>query len=469
MIKKVTINFCYLFSIFSIFFYFLTSFYQPLIGDDVFVFYDTKNSEDLYSYFIFKYNNWTGRFLQIVLGYYIFTNEFFLIFFKLASIPTFFISMWLAWYCVTSKFIKIYDENFWIFFVFACVVWFSVPAIAENIIWTTGFITWLYPMFISLIFLSLIFYIYNITKKNNFKIKNFTWKFLPIIITAFLSGSSIEQLSFIILFITSYIFYLIIYVNGKQISTEYYLGYLFLILGILFLFLAPGNYARMNLIDSSFIQKIFKYTIYFFSSIYYLGNVKEAIIFFFSIILLFFLLNPEINITINIIKKSMFWLIASVIGLLIMIPLTNFLSIRTIFYPIIFIFFFILSINVNSENKINYINPLKKYFVLFVISSLLFFDSFTSFLSNKSLYNENNYRNYLINEAIISNQKNIEIPFYTTISSRLTYNLNPEHDREFLKNLSKILNINIVHQTSDNSNLPNSKNILKEFKNILDK
>ncbi|MAH97727.1 MAG: hypothetical protein CMA12_00040 [Euryarchaeota archaeon] len=469
MIKKISVQFCYIFSFFSIFFYFLTSFYQPLIGDDIFVFYDVKNSEDFYSYFVFKYNNWTGRFLQIVLGYYIFTNEYFLIFFKLASIPTFFITIWLAWYCITSKFIKLSDENFWTFFVFSSLVWFSLPAIAENIVWVTGFITWLYPMFISLIFLTLIFYFYNSTNKNNFKIKNFTWKFIPIIITGFLSGSSIEQLSIIILFITSYIFYLIIFVNNKKISTEYYIGYLFLILGILFLFLAPGNYTRMNLVESNFIEKIFKFTIYLFSSYFFLGNVKEAMIFFFSIILLFFLFNPEIRITIKVLKKSLFWLFASLIGLFIMIPLTNFLSIRTIFFPIIFIFFFILSININLENKINNTKPLKKYFVLITISSLLFFDSFTSFLSNRSLYYENNYRNHLINEARISDQEYLEVPFYTTIPSRLTYNLNPEHDREFLKNISKIMNINIVHQASDNAALPYSKNILKEFKNILDK
>ena len=198
--------------------------------------------------------------------------------------------MWLAWYCITSKFIKLSDENFWTFFVFSSLVWFSLPAIAENIVWVTGFITWLYPMFISLIFLSLIFYFYNSTNENNFKIKNFTWKLIPIIITGFLSGSSIEQLSIIILFITSYIFYIIIFVNNKKISAEFYIGYLFLILGILFLFLAPGNYTRMNLVETNFIQKIFKFTIFLFSSYFFLGNIKEAMIFFFSIILLFFYL-----------------------------------------------------------------------------------------------------------------------------------------------------------------------------------
>tara|TARA_Y100000768_G_C23931197_1_gene660190 strand:- start:34 stop:1443 length:1410 start_codon:yes stop_codon:yes gene_type:complete len=469
MIKKITGSICYLLFSTSVFFYFLTSLYQPLIGDDVFVFYDVKNTEDIYSYFIFKYNNWTGRFLQIILGYYVFSNNIFLIFLKLASIPTFFISIWLAWYCVTNKFIKISDENFWIFFVFSCVVWFSIPAIAENIIWTTGFITWLYPMFISLIFLSFIFYFFNFTSKNNFKIKNFTWKFIPIIITGFLSGSSIEQLSVIIIFITTYIFYLIIFKNNKNISTEYYIGYLFLILGFLVLFLAPGNYTRMNLVESNLIQKMFKYSIYLFSAYFYLGNVKEAIIFIFSICLLFFIFNPELNISIKTLKKSLFWLIASFIGLLVMIPLTNFLSIRTIFFPIFFAFIFILSININLDNKMKNVNFFKKYFILVVISLLLFFDSFTSFLSNRSLYYENNYRNYLINEAKLTNKKILEVPFYSTIPSRLTHNLHPEHDKEFLKNLSKIIDIKIVHQTSEKSALPNSKNILKEFKNMLDK
>ena len=41
MIKKISVNFCYILSFFSIFL-FSYFFYQPLIGDDIFVFYDVK-------------------------------------------------------------------------------------------------------------------------------------------------------------------------------------------------------------------------------------------------------------------------------------------------------------------------------------------------------------------------------------------------------------------------------------------
>ena len=61
----------------------------------------------------------------------------------------------------------------------------------------------------------------------------------------------------------------------------------------------------------------------------------------------------------------------------------------------------------------------------------------------------------------------ITVPFYSTIPSRLTHMENPYHDRIFLEQLSIKKGIQIIHEFDNKSDLPYSKNTLKEFKNIL--
>ena len=62
----------------------------------------------------------------------------------------------------------------------------------------------------------------------------------------------------------------------------------------------------------------------------------------------------------------------------------------------------------------------------------------------------------------------IKVPFFSTIPSRLTHMHNPTHDRVFLKNLSIRKNIKIIHEFNEESLLPNSKNTLKNIKNLFD-
>ena len=176
----------------SLVFYVISSLYQPLVGDDIFIKTYVNQSDNFYNYLIYNYFTWTGRFSQILLGYLVFSNEYILLILKIFNIPIFFLSTWLSWYCVNGYFIRYNNKNFKSFLIFAIVLWLSIPAAAVNIIWVTGFITWLYPLFFSICFLTINLNIYNDLQKSKHIKKHITWKLPLLIFLGFLSGSSIE-------------------------------------------------------------------------------------------------------------------------------------------------------------------------------------------------------------------------------------------------------------------------------------
>jgi len=453
----------------SLVFYILSSLYQPLIGDDYILKYNVLNN-NLLSYFKNEYLNHTGRFLQIFLAYLIFSNEILLIFLKLLSIPIFIIIIWLGWFCATGKFIQPKDKDFWKFISFLSLVWMSTPSIAENVIWTTGFITWLYPLFFSLIYLTLIFnFYYSATKHPNVINYRLSWKSIFYIILGFIAGSSIEQLSCIIFVVSSLVLLKFKIDNKKsKVPLDIYIGTFFLIIGILFLIFAPGNYQRLDTFADVFYQKIYKYLIYIFSGYYSLGAENAGKIFFLSLISLTLILNPEIKYKKERLQLSTIWLLGSFLSLVVMFPVTSFLSTRTTFFAIIFFHLFWLSLNYHKIENVLFKDEIKKIVILFIMSSLLLIDSLIGFATNKSLFDEHIYRYELIENAK-SNNSEVKVPFFTTIPSRLTHMHNPEHDKQFLKILSSQMNIKIKHDYSFDSPLPNTKNVLKEIKNILNK
>ena len=71
----------------------------------------------------------------------------------------------------------------------------------------------------------------------------------------------------------------------------------------------------------------------------------------------------------------------------------------------------------------------------------------------------------MIENAKLNKVKEVKVPYFSTIPSRLTFMHNPYYDRKFLHYISNYMNINVSHDSGINSQLPNTKNILKEVKN----
>tara|TARA_B100001964_G_C14210310_1_gene590196 strand:+ start:125 stop:1465 length:1341 start_codon:yes stop_codon:yes gene_type:complete len=445
----------------------MASFYQPLIGDDFSLKFAVQEENSLIIYLHNYYVGWSGRFLQSFLSFYIFKYETLLIFLKLFNIPAFIISIWLGWFCITGEYIYINSKNYWKFLSFLILIWISISSVSENIIWVAGSITSLYPLFFSLIFLSTIFNYHYFHKDKNQTQKYISIKSIILIILGFLSGSSNEQISCIVFIISTILIIKIRNENNKKIPLEIYLGFFALVVGIIFLLSAPGNYIRMGIAEDSFISMIYKYIIYLLGAYYSLGSETAGKTFFLSLIVITFIFNNELNFTQKKFKYYFVWVLSSVMSLIIMLPVSNFLSSRTTFFAILFFYFFWLGLNYSKENEIIETQKIKKTAVLFILSSLLFVDSFIGYMTNQSLFQESSERYELIQKAKLNNNLEVKIPFFATIPSRLTYMHNPKHDREFLNAVSDKFDIEIFYINDKKSKLPHTKNILKEIKNIL--
>ena len=190
----------------SLLIYIIASFYQPLIGDDYNIKFSIINSSDLIDYFYRRYTTWGGRFFQNLSSYYILNNDLVINVIRIINIPIFIFSIWMGWYCAAKEIIKYNSKNLWKFISFLSIVWLSTPSINENVFWLTGSITWLYPFFFGMIYLSIFFNTFYNLEKNNLN-KNKIIKSLILIISGFIAGSSIEQLSVIILIVSLILLY----------------------------------------------------------------------------------------------------------------------------------------------------------------------------------------------------------------------------------------------------------------------
>tara|TARA_A100001015_G_scaffold312676_1_gene418331 strand:- start:1372 stop:2745 length:1374 start_codon:yes stop_codon:yes gene_type:complete len=433
------------------------AYFQPLIGDDYSYKYSVENSKNFFDYFIFNYTGWSGRSTQILLSYLAFKYNFILDLIKIINIPVFFFCLFIVWKIITGE--KKISSNF---LIFSLLIWLSISSVAENIIWFTGSITYLYPLFISLFFLN--FYFDELIKRSNSNLFYHTFRYTLIIISGLISGSSNEQIAFVTLFVSVYVV-IKIYIKQKKIYIHLVTGIFFVLIGIIYLIYAPGSYERLNTQENNLVSNLYKYTIYIFSSYFSLGEETSGKLFFLSIIAISFLFNSTFYFNKNIIYKNLFWLVASLLSLLIMFPVVSFVSVRTTFYALIFFYIFWLSINY----QININNSLRKTILILILSSLFFVDSIKGSLINYSFLKESNYRINLINTAILNDLEKVEVPFFTIIPSRITYIQNPLHDKELLNTISFYNKIKISHNVEiKNEGLPFSKNILKNVKFFLD-
>ena len=454
----------------SLFILILSSVMHPLIGDDYLFQNTVTNSAGLLEYLYNQYYLVSGRFIQALLSYFIFKFDIILLFIKIINIPIFVVIVWLGWYCATNKFPTYKDKDFWKFIVFLLIIWLSINSVSENIIWLTGSFTWLYSLFFAMVFFSFFFHSYygQQNQNNNFQL-NFL-KSLFLIFIGFIAGSSIEQIS-AICFIISICIIINLKLNHKPVPIYLYIAFIALIIGALYLFFAPGNYARISKYpDKNFLVMIFQYLLYLSSAYFSLGEDTAGKSFFISLFALFFLFNPNLKFDLNNFKISTYFLLGSFFSLLIMFPVVYAVSTRTTFFAIFFLYLFFLRLNYFNqveflENELKLL--FKKNLFIFILSCLLFVDSTIGLITNIEYNIQNNHRNTLIESALDRNQKKVEIPFFSVIPSRLTHILSPLHDSEFLKDQSFRKQIIIVHQNDPNSKLPYSKNILKNVKNIL--
>jgi hypothetical protein len=452
--NKNLVNFYYIIFFISLSFIFFAIYLHPHVGDDYYFIQGVLDYPNFIKYYTHWYFNWTGRSLQNLLNFWVFSNNLNLMIYKFFLLP----SLLFAFYFYLKKIINIKIKFLSIDFIilFICF-WFIYPAIDETIFWTGGSINYVVPLFFSIFYLGL----FNETVKKN---KKNIFVFIFYSIASFLAGSSHLQ-NFSGCFVVSSFFMFLYYKKNITKFKSILIFYVLFLVGGLVLISAPGNFERLGGLsfETTGLSIIYKSILFITSSVFYLGDTQSSLIYFLLIILFFFLFLNKGSIKFLINKYNYIWFVAFFLSLICTIPAINAINTRVIFFPIFLLTTFFLNIIFVRYNP-NYQLRIKKIIFYFLVM-IFFLESFLGSLTNYAYKKENEIRINIIKNAKAKSINQAIVPHYKIIPSRLTYMHTPKQDADFLNNLSKIYQIEIKY---DNS-FPRSKDIKKDIKFYFDK
>ena len=453
VLNKNLVNFYYIIFFISLSLIFFAIYLHPPVGDDYYFTQSVLDYPNFIKYFTHSYFNWTGRSLQNILFFWVYSNNLNLIIWKFFLLP----SLLFAFYFYLKKIINIKIKFLSIDFIilFICF-WFIYPAIDETIFWTGGSINYLVPLFFSIFYLGL----FNETVKQN---KKNIFVFFFYSISSFLAGSSHLQ-NFSGCFVVSSFFMFLYYKENISKFKSILIFYVLFLVGGLVLIFAPGNFERLEALsfETTGLSIIYKSILFIPSSVFYLGDTQSSLIYFLLIILFFFLFLNKGSIQFLVNKYNYIWFVAFFFSLICIIPAINSVNTRVTFFPIFLLTTFFLNIIFVRYNP-NYQLRIKKIIFYFLVM-IFFLESFLGSLTNYVYKNENEIRINIIKNAKAKSKNQAIVSHYKIIPSRLTYMHTPKQDENFLNRLSKIYQIDIKY---DNS-FPRSKEIRKDIKFYLD-
>ena len=252
---------------------------------------------------------------------------------------------------------------------------------------------------------------------------------------------------------------------------------------------APGNYARMAKIASPSVFEVIERMVLYVPGAFFelgTGTTGKNI---WLVGLVFILLHlgvrgvpdemPER------LKRGGFWWIISLCSLLVMAPATNFISPRTSFFAIIFLFIGFAAMTRRAPsmaadprgapNGATDLTQMEREWhfalstaVLLILACLVLVEAVAGLISNAAVASEFERRIEIVERAKRStanaDSSPIRVPFIATQPAALTYIQSPGHDREFLANWGRRIGRPIVHDVSEGAPLPNSFKPLKAIK-----
>jgi len=245
----------------------------------------------------------------------------------------------------------------------------------------------------------------------------------------------------------------------------FYISLTGFLLGFLVLIIAPGNYERLATYEApDFISRLLKYFLYLAGAYFSggSGNLGTSLVLGSVIIMLAGSFKA-----INLIKRDSFvWFGASLSSLAPMIFAVDFTSSRTTFMATIFLLIGIKSL-VKREHGVSSSNILMSYIPI-LCCLLVIVDSFVGWASNRSLAREVENRMQIIELSIQANKKEIIVPYFTTIPSRQTFMLKPNHDQEYLDIMAEHFEVTFIrHDNSEGAPKPNTLHPLKALRELL--
>jgi len=167
-----------------------------------------------------------------------------------------------------------------------------------------------------------------------------------------------------------------------------------------------------------------------------------------------------------------------------MAPVINFISPRTTFFAVIFLFIGfaamtypspMMDVNqfgepntVTDQGQIERRNFALRTLVLMILPCLVLVKSVAGLISNSAIVAEFAGRIKIVEEEKLASENidstPIRVPFIATQPVALSYIQSPEYDREFLANWGRLIGRPIVHVVSESAPLPKSFTPLKAIK-----
>ena len=327
--------------------------------------------------------------------------------------------------------------------------------------WITGSI-YLWTTSLALILLS---YVYKKKvlvlsgKSFRFNILHFLFLFS----FSFLIGTSSIQIFLAIIFIFSWwLFEIHKEKKLHSIPIKFAVSLSGLVFGLIILIIAPGNYVRLDLAsDIHFISRSAQFIMYLGGSFFGGGSGNLGTSLWLGVIVI--ILSGSTKLFLKRISKSFIWMFASLATLLPIFLVIYFASPRTTFMAVIFIL--IASKTIGYHMYIENEKIIMGEIIPILVSLLIVVDGFVGWVANKSLSNEINERMKIISIAIKTGERDVIVPHLTTIPSRLSFMLNPDHDKNYLVSMANHYDLNSI--TQDKSTNPRTKNTLKMLKNEL--
>ena len=248
-------------------------------------------------------------------------------------------------------------DNYNYLFIIHLLIWFINISFGEVTLWLTGSCNYLWTSVIILLFL----YLFHKENKN----------VIIFSILGILAGMCNENFSLSIIFVCI----LFVIFNKNYRNKNNYIGIIFLIIGYLFLFLAPGNFIRA----SAGVNNIITIT----QKILYLIKV-------FSLLIIFILLLSHVLYKKNKLKKDyLIYILGSIICILFLVVAPTFslrATIGTLIYNLIIIIDILFSFKFDLNKYIYLILG-----VIYLISYLYTLQD--TYNLNKYINNLNNFKN----------------------------------------------------------------------------
>ncbi len=433
---------------------------QPRMADDWYLAWLLEDAGSIDRFVAKMYLGWGGRVFSFALGGLALSSEAATLFFKALTVPCFVLIAACTCYLGTGKAPRLgYD-----FLLVAAVLWLGLPVVSDTIVQITGAAAYLWPATAGLGMLCMFrrardLAHLNLTESSGWG-PRVGWFAGGMIV-----GTCNEQLfAGIFVVLVGWGWMLWRESRLRYLTPKVWWGVVGLIIGALILIGAPGNYVRFSapVGSSGILSMVMQYAMYLGGAYFGLGTGDAGRVLWLGIGVI--ALNGVLTLTDSRGKDGGIWITASLATLAPMLPLVNFASPRTTFLAAIFLVVAVTTV-FPPKRAAGATLAAAQWVVAFALAMLVVIDGLVGWVANRALVSEMNARMNIIQSSLMAGNREVALPYLTTIPSRLTFMLNPVHDLEFGAKLAA--HYGLVRDRSGESAdqpQPYTVNTLKELK-----